>query len=335
VKAEFDGATVRLGEDGLALYEQGGYGRPEKGGVRLSPEEALYLVHREKITVPGYDFNRLLSIFSTDATFIRRYLVYRDIRERGYAVQPGPHDFRVYRRGQKPGSGRSQYSVRVLSERDMIDFDALSTEATASANMRKQYVLAVVDDESELTYYEIKLQTFTPVEGPSLPERTGARLFGTSVLIEARAPSACEEAFYGKRLDDLRISLSPVEAVYLLRKGSLELEQDGETIGAEEYETIAETTDRELRDKVLVYADLRNRGFVPRTGYKFGHHFRVYAGTKTHSDLLVHAIPISTSLSMSVVSRSVRLAHSVKKKMLFACIQSTGIQYIEFARMKL
>jgi len=38
---------------------------------------------------------------------------------------------------------------------------------------------------------------------------------------------------------------------------------------------------------------------------------------------------------MSAVSRSVRLAHSVKKKMLFACIYNTDIRYVEFARIKL
>ena len=38
---------------------------------------------------------------------------------------------------------------------------------------------------------------------------------------------------------------------------------------------------------------------------------------------------------MSVISRSVRLAHSVKKKMLFACMENDEVVFIEFARMKL
>ena len=51
--------------------------------------------------------------------------------------------------------------------------------------------------------------------------------------------------------------------------------------------------------------------------------------------MLVHAVPSRTSTPMSAVSRSVRLAHSVKKKMLFACIYNSDIGYIEFARIKL
>jgi tRNA-intron endonuclease len=51
--------------------------------------------------------------------------------------------------------------------------------------------------------------------------------------------------------------------------------------------------------------------------------------------MLAHAIPTGTTLTMAAISRSVRLAHSVKKKMLFACVHMNGIQYIEFARIKM
>ena len=101
VKAQFDGKEVRLGKDARVLYEQSGYGRPEKdgSGLRLAPVEALYLLHRNRIEIAGYDFDRLLSEFTVEPNFLRGYLVYRDLRERGYAVQTGPHDYRVFRRG--------------------------------------------------------------------------------------------------------------------------------------------------------------------------------------------------------------------------------------------
>ena len=55
VKAQFDGKEVRLGKDARGLYEQSGYGRPEKDGsvLRLAPVEALYLIHRNRIEIPG------------------------------------------------------------------------------------------------------------------------------------------------------------------------------------------------------------------------------------------------------------------------------------------
>jgi tRNA-intron endonuclease len=337
VDATFDGTVVRTGPEGLALYEQGGYGRPERGGLRLAPVEALYLVHRGKIAVGGHDFDALLATFSAEPTFLRSYLVYRDIRERGYVVQTGPQDFRVFRRGQKPSSGHSQYMVRVLSERDLISFEDLGREATASDHMRKQHVLAVVDDEDELTYYEIHLGALADAAIPPatpIPE-THAGLYGAFAIAQVISPSVLETMFYGTRLDSERLLLAPVEVIFLLGDGSLRLECDNELFSSEEYVGIAESRDAELHEKVAVYTDLRRRGYMPRTGYKFGHHFRVYRGATTHSELLAHAIPAGSALPMAEISRSVRLAHSVKKRMLFACVTSTGIQYIEFGRIKL
>ncbi len=115
-------------------------------------------MHRQKIDVDGYTFDTLFTKFADQPNFLRSFLVYRDLRERGYVVQAGPHDFRVFRRGEKPGTGESLYLVRVLSERDPVGFVKLIEEVVASRNMRKDYVLAVVDDEEELTFYEIKLQ---------------------------------------------------------------------------------------------------------------------------------------------------------------------------------
>jgi tRNA-intron endonuclease len=94
-------------------------------------------------------------------------------------------------------------------------------------------------------------------------------------------------------------------------------------------------TDQELTIKNAVYAELRSHDYTPRTGYKFGHHFRVYCGTSVHSDLLVHAVEKEAELPMSIISRSVRMAHSVKKKMFFGAVHSSLVQFVEFARIKL
>jgi tRNA-intron endonuclease len=374
VKAILEGREVRLGKDARTLYEQSGYGRPEKegGGLRLSPEEALYLLHRNRIELPGYDFDRLLSVFTGEPNFFRSYLVYRDLRERGYAVQTGPHDFRVFRRGERPGTGHSRYMVRVLSERDLIDFGVLVREFSASAHMRKQYVLAVVDDENELTYYEIKVQPLPEISPPITFQPLKGTLSGRYVLLPitseaqekapqpgtnlpaageggpagpgssagppdlpvATSPGALMGSF-GMRLDKNRVVLSSLETIYLMQAGYLTLEKEGDTVSSDRYLELASAADIEIREKVVLYGDLRHRGYTPKTGYKFGHHFRVYTGTKVHSEMLVHAVAAQATMPMSTISRSVRLSHSVKKKMLFGCVHTTGIHYIEFARIKL
>jgi len=336
VKAIFDGSIIRTGREGRPLYEQSGYGRPEGDGLRLSPQEALYLLHRQKIEVPGYSFDTLFAEFSDQPTVMRSFLVYRDLRERGYVVQTGPHDFRVFRRGEKPGKGESLYLVRVLSERDPILFERLIEEVIASRNMRKQYILAVVDDEQELTYYEIKLQKLADASC-TLPDLTptDAMLTGKSAMVRVTADSSLEKAGFGKRLDPERLMLAPVELLYLMDRGTIRLMRGDAGMSFAEYLALASESDSELTLKHTVYTELRRHGFTPRTGYKFGHHFRVYCGTSVHSDLLVHAVEKEAALPMSVISRSVRMAHSVKKKMLFGAVHSSGIQFVEFARIKL
>ncbi|MFA6331719.1 MAG: tRNA-intron lyase [Methanoregula sp.] len=336
MKAIFDGTVIRAGRDGRALYEQSGYGRPDGDGLRLSPQEALYLLHRQKIEVPDYTFDTLFCEFCDQPNFMRSFLVYRDLRERGYVVQAGPHDFRVFRRGEKPGKGESLYLVRVLSERDPIRFEKLIEEVIASRNMRKQYILAVVDDEDELTYYEIKLQKLVDACSEiAVLAPAEAQLTGKSAMVRMLANSELEQAGYGKRLDAERLMLSPVELLYLMGTGTVSLKRGTRPVSPSEYLSLASEADSELTLKHTVYTELRGHGFTPRTGYKFGHHFRVYCGKNVHSDLLVHAVEKEADLPMIVISRSVRMAHSVKKKMLFGAVHSSGIQFVEFARIKL
>jgi len=336
VKATIDDKSVRVGKEGRVLYDQSGYGRQEQDGLRLTPQEALYLVQRQKIEIIGSSFDSLFSFFADQTGFLRSFLVYRDLRERGYVVQAGPHDFRVFRRGEKPGTGESLYLVRVLSERDPILFGNLIKEVIASRNMRKQYVLAVVDDEDELTYYEIKLQKLPEPGTPrSVVTAHKAILIGKTGMVIVPMSSDLEGAGFGKRLDDERLLLSPVELLYLMETSHMSLEKEKKTVSRTAYSALAGEADRELPVKERVYTDLREHNLIPRTGYKFGHHFRVYCGQNVHSDLLVHAVEKDAELPMSVISRSVRLAHSVKKKMFFGAVHSSGIQFVEFARIKL
>lgn len=333
--ATFDGKWVYLDRSGQPLYDQGGYGRPDKKGLRLSPEEALYLLLRGKIESPDFSFESLLSEFVREKNFMRKFLVYRDIRERGFVIQPGPHDFRIFKRGEKPKTGQSKYLLRVLSERDTIDFYKIAEETRGAFNMRKQFLLAVVDDEDELTYYEVSTHKFEHIPGCTSDKPVTGNVFGTNVIAVLEPDSILEQSFFGTRLSEDYLLLSPLEAVYLNSKGMLILIRDGKEISPEIYTNLVMEEDNEFVSKLRVYSDLRNAGMYPRTGYKFGHHFRVYSGQHSHSELLVHAYAANSLLSMSIISRSVRMSHSVKKKMLFASLKDREILYIEFKRIKL
>jgi tRNA-intron endonuclease len=91
--------------------------------------------------------------------------------------------------------------------------------------------------------------------------------------------------------------------------------------------------------KLMVYADLRDKGLVAKTGFKFGSSFRVYEQVESvakipHSRFLVDAHGFDYVFHLQALSRSVRLANSVRKEMVFA-YEKDGIHYFSLGRIKL
>ncbi|HRW82842.1 MAG TPA: tRNA-intron lyase [Methanothrix sp.] len=346
IAGDLSGTKVILGKEGIAeLYEQGSFGRPARGGLELSLVEAAYLLDRGRIAVrldgEDLDFRSFFeAATSLEAGFEFRYVVYKDLRERGYYVQPGVADFRVYPRGGKPGKTPAEFYVQVISEREPVPLKKLVEPAKVARQMRKRLMLAVVDEESDITFYEardreLKGEMKVGVHG------------GTATLLEDRVmlwdpePSQLlhESGFYGK-LGGGRLQLSLVESAYLLEKGIIEIvDRTGAPLDPEEFARRARLVEEDFDMKRRVYRDLRDRDLVVKTGFKFGSHFRVYKkveGPKKvpHSEYLVHAVPEDYVFHLPVVSRAVRLAHSVRKQMVFARQEDGAVKYLEIKRLK-
>ena len=96
-----------LNPDTQRFLEQKGFGEWEKNKFILKPFESLYLLHTGKLTIfkgkKKIDFDSLLQICKQqDEHILTKFLVYRDLRARGYAVKDGfgfGSDFRVYDKG--------------------------------------------------------------------------------------------------------------------------------------------------------------------------------------------------------------------------------------------
>lgn len=335
MKAERDG-DIFIASNAEELYEQSGYGRVLRDKtLRLDAKEALYLAARGKLDIGKSSYDKLLSEFSKQDGFLRSFIVYRDIRERGYVITTGAKDFRIFPRGQKPGKGHSKFLMRVMSERDLIDFSEIIQEATTSANMRKQFILAVLDDEHEITYYEIRLVHQKPSEIKEIPNNLRSEIAGLPSFISEDGKGTAEtleNLWFGTMLGPDKLFLSPIETAWLLKNGYLKTNPE---ISPEDYISLASERDSEFYIKLVLYSHLRDLGYYPRSGYKYGHHFRVYTKADNHSEMLAHAVDSASSKSMSEISKSVRLAHSVKKRMIFACIDGKNITEVEFARIKM
>jgi len=336
---------IQLGPEALPdLYEQGYFGRPKGKGLELSLVEAAYLLDRSRIKInrEGHDLD-FRAFFqeasSLEKGFEFRYVVYKDLRERGYYVQPGRPDFRVYPRGGHPGKSPAEFYVLVISERMPLPLKDIIEPVRVAGQMRKKLMLAIVDEESDITFYEAKEKVMS---GLMTEEEEG----GMATLLEDRvvlwdAEASCrlhQHGFYGKLVGE-RLQLSLVESAYLLEKGLIQLnDRSGDTLCLESLVARARLIEDDFDQKLSVYKDLRDKKLVVKTGFKFGTHFRVYKqveGTRKvpHSEYLVHTVPEDHIFLPPVLSRAVRLAHSVRKQMVFAH-PDIDVRYLEIKRLK-
>jgi tRNA-intron endonuclease len=98
-----------------------GYGvRKDGNALLLQTYEALYLVSEKRLRVIGegveLSFQNLLTIFQKEVSVWPAFLLFRDLRERGYVVREGPAGevgFRVYERGRVLLVGSVQPCVRL------------------------------------------------------------------------------------------------------------------------------------------------------------------------------------------------------------------------------
>jgi tRNA-intron endonuclease len=336
---------VRLGPEALPdLYQQGYFGRPRGKGLELCLVEAAYLLDRTRIGISSQgkdlDFRAFFQAASSlEKGFEFRYVVYKDLRERGYYVQPGRPDFRVYPRGGHPGKTAAEFYVLVISERMPLPLKDIIEPAMVAAQMRKKLMLAIVDEESDITFYEAKEKALSGKMGEEEKGGMATLLEDRVVLWEADASKRLHESgFYGKPVG-ARLQLSLVESAYLLERGLIQLvDRSGAPLDPKGFLARARQIESDFDLKFQVYRDLRERRLVVKTGFKFGTHFRVYKQVEglqkvPHSEYLVHAVPQDHVFLPPGLSRAVRLAHSVRKQMVFAYPEDE-VHYLEIGRLK-
>jgi len=163
----------------------------------------------------------------------------------------------------------------------------------------------------------------------------GELLVQRVIVWDEKAFDELQESGYGKFLDD-RIELALVEAMYLIEKQKLKvvLSEKGKkkSLKKKEFYDYAIKNERNFHARFIVYSDLRDRGFLVKTGFKFGCDFRVYErGVKLkkgpkevfeHTKWVVHAIPEEFSCSFPELSRAVRLAQNIRTEMIWAIVDS-------------
>jgi len=147
------------------LYLQSRYGLVlEEGQVQLSLHEALYLTEKGRVEVIDKGKTIELTAFLKKANKIEpnfwiRYAVFKDMRNRGYIIKTALKfgaDFRVYDRGVKPGEDHARWIVYPVHEGSTLTWYEFAAKNRVAHSTKKRLMIAVVDDESDVTYWEVK-----------------------------------------------------------------------------------------------------------------------------------------------------------------------------------
>ena len=80
------------------------------------------------------------------------------MRNRGYIVKTALKfgaDFRVYDKGKKPGKTHAKWVVFVDHESKKINWNEFSAKNRVAHSTKKKLLLAIVDEESSVSYYEV------------------------------------------------------------------------------------------------------------------------------------------------------------------------------------
>ncbi|HKS59774.1 MAG TPA: tRNA-intron lyase, partial [Thermoplasmata archaeon] len=167
-----------------AVYGRGYFGDVASGGLELERVEGTYLVEMGRLAVDSEAGRRLnwrqmfRRALRAEKGFGIRYLVYRDLRQRGYVVRVGPSPvaFSVLPRGGVLHKTPARFWVEAISERAPFRLAETLERTRGARAAKKSLLLGVVDEESDLTYYRLR---FTSPHGTLPTVDSSASVEGT------------------------------------------------------------------------------------------------------------------------------------------------------------
>ena len=139
----------------------------EKLGEKIlySLPEAFYLVQDKKMEIFDYKNKKLtqkdiLKKFERiNKKFKTKYLVFKDLRKKGYIVKTALKfgaEFRVYEKGKKITQSHSKWICFPVSENKQLTWQEFSAKNRVAHSTKKNLLIAVVDEEGAVSYYEVR-----------------------------------------------------------------------------------------------------------------------------------------------------------------------------------
>jgi len=159
-------------EGGFRINDQSTSVEKRPAFILLHPLEALYLIERNKLSVNSKNteqkitFDGLLEeIMGADPQIWQKYIVYRDIRHRGYIIRigyGGAAEFRVFQRGARFAKDAAKYVFFIIKDGIPVVVGKLENLVNQVLGDRKKLILAIFDKLGDSTFYELEQIKFSP-----------------------------------------------------------------------------------------------------------------------------------------------------------------------------
>jgi tRNA-intron endonuclease len=147
-----------------AYCKQSSFGEHIEDKIKYTLSEGLFLVQNEKMDI--YQNNKLLTaeeliqkFTKADKKFPVKYAVFKDLRVKGYVIKTALKfgaEFRAYEKGKKPGKEHSKWIIFTDNENNKTTWHEFAAKNRVAHSTNKNVLLAIVDEEGQITYYEIK-----------------------------------------------------------------------------------------------------------------------------------------------------------------------------------
>ena len=154
-------------EDSKKIFGNGYFGKPlgvpkPKGTdfdapLILDLIEGYHLVEEKKLTIRDSISGKIISkkkliekCKNEYVLFKEKFLVYKELRSRGYIVTPGikfGSDFAVYERG--PGIDHAPYIIQVMLPQSNLTATGIVLAGRLATTVKKKFLIAVVKNSNE------------------------------------------------------------------------------------------------------------------------------------------------------------------------------------------
>ena len=168
ITAKFiDEKTIVIDPKMQSVLTERGFGELEKDTLILNSFETLYLLYNNKLELKKINknivFDELIQKYiQKNDDILTRFLLYRDLRTKGYVVKDGfgfGSDFRVYEKGTY-GQKDAKFLIFAFNEGTQQKIGKLYKNIHEITQMGKEPIIAVIERRGEIIYYKINKMNF-------------------------------------------------------------------------------------------------------------------------------------------------------------------------------